>query len=404
MNIELYHITLTLTSPVIVGAKGFERGLLYTVTRDIVPGPTFHGALVKAIASTVYSSSIITLPALQTFVTPLYPVTRGGKLYRDVTIAHALSIHGKGYASSIIASYNVEKVIELLERGLKLEEAIVKTINDHLEALHRYSLQLEMGLSINVADLKSAQGVVVEKDRVGSADVWKKVRVRKHVYLENAVDRVRGSVYAGALYGYEYIVPGTLFTGYVACLSGQGLCREVSGIAGADIVIGKGQGRGFGRARIEIRQVAVESEAKACCPVGEKLVALIATSPSFIADPIPRPVRAGDILETLSGARLVIKHVIGSRSDVYAGWSRLRHSPKLVVRGNALGTILVAEIANGKLTEHLCIELMMGMLKNSLPGFNTFQVIRRDPLYTSPETLVNLVKTLQQVSSRGAGT
>jgi hypothetical protein len=100
----------------------------------------------------------------------------------------------------------------------------------------------------------------------------------------------------------------------------------------------------------------------------------------------------------------VIKHVIGSRSDVYAGWSRLRHSPKFVVRGNALGTILVAEIANGKLTEPLCMELMMGMLKNSLPGFNTFQVIRRDPLYTSPETLVNLVKTLQQVSSRGAGT
>jgi hypothetical protein len=396
MNIELYHVTLTLTSPVIVGAKGSERGLLYTVTRDIVPGPAFHGALVKAIASTVYSGSIITLPALQTFVTPLYPVTRSGKLYRDVTIAHALSIHGKGYASSIIASYNVEKVIELLEHGLKLEEAIVKTINDHLEALHSYSLRLEMGLSINVADLKSAQGVVVVKDRVGSADVWKKVRVRKHVYLENAVDRVRGSVYAGALYGYEYIVPGTLFTGYVACLSGQGLCREVSSIAGADVVIGKGQGRGFGRARIEIRQVTVESEAKACCPVGEKLVALIATSPSFVVDPIPRPVRAGDVLETLSGARLVIKHVIGSRLDVYAGWSRLRHSPKLVVRGNALGTILVAEVANGKLTEPLCIELMMGMLKNSLPGFNTFHVIRRDPLYTSPETLVNLVKTLSR--------
>jgi hypothetical protein len=404
MNIELYHVTLTLTSPAIVGARGSERGLLYTVMRDIVPGPSFHGTLVKAIASNMYSGSIITPSTLQTFVTPLYPVTRGGKLYRDATIAHALSIHGKGYASSIITSYNVEKVIDLLEHGLKLEEAIVKTITDYLDALHSYSLRLEMGLSVNVADLKSAQGVVVEKDHVGSAEVWKKVRVRKGAYLENAVDRVRGSVYAGALYGYEYIVPGTLFTGYVACSSGQGLCRDVSGIAGADVVIGKGQGRGFGRARIEIRQVAVENEAKTCCPVGEKLVALIATSPSFVADPIPRPVRAGDILETLSGVKLVIKHVIGSRLDVYVGWSRLRHSPKLVVRDNALGTILVAEVDNSKLTEPLCVELMMGMLKNSLPGFNTFQVIRRDPLHTSPETLVNLVKTLHQVSSRGAGT
>ena len=404
MNIELYHVTLTLTSPAIVGARGSERGLLYTVMRDIVPGPSFHGTLVKAIASNIYSGSIITPSTLQTFVTPLYPVTGGGKLYRDATIAHALSIHGKGYASSIITSYNVEKVIDLLEHGLKLEEAIVKTITDYLDALHSYSLRLEMGLSVNVADLKSAQGVVVEKDHVGSAEVWKKVRVRKGAYLENAVDRVRGSVYAGALYGYEYIVPGTLFTGYVACSSGQGLCRDVSGIAGADVVIGKGQGRGFGRARIEIRQVAVENEAKTCCPVGEKLVALIATSPSFVADPIPRPVRAGDILETLSGVKLVIKHVIGSRLDVYVGWSRLRHSPKLVVRDNALGTILVAEVDNSKLTEPLCVELMMGMLKNSLPGFNTFQVIRRDPLHTSPETLVNLVKTLHQVSSRGAGT
>jgi hypothetical protein len=395
MGVDLYRVVLTLFSPTIVSAKGSERGLLYTITKEIIPGPTFHGALIKSLTLNVYPGSNVESSALQTFATPLYPVTtRDSKLYNDVTVAHALSIHGKGRASAIVTSYSIEKVLALLEQGSELEEAIAKSISEYLEVLYSESLKLGAGLSINIADLKSTQGVAVEKIGIGGVDVWSKVKVRKGVYLENAVDRVRGAVRAGAFYGYEYIAPGTVFTGYVACLSGQGLCKDLPTINGVDILVGKGQGRGFGRARIEVKQVKVEDIVKVCCPLDEKLVALISTSPSLVADPIPRPIRVGDVLETVSGAKLVVKHVIGSRVDVYTGWSRLRHSPRLVIRGNAVGVILIAEVVDDKLSESLCLELMLGMIRNSLPGFNTFQVVKKDPLYISPDTFVKIVKSL----------
>jgi hypothetical protein len=254
-----------------------------------------------------------------------------------------------------------------------------------------------VGVSVNVADLKLAQGVAIEKVSSSGAEIWRKVKVRKGMYLENAVDRARGSVYAGALYGYEYIAPETVFTGYVACRDGQGLCDGLSKVSKAEILIGKGQGRGFGRARIEVEQVKPEEIVKVSCPIGEKLVALVSSSISFVADPMPRPVSVGDMLETLSGVKLMVKHVIGSRIDTYTGWSRLRHSPKLVIRGNAPGTIIIAELSEAKLSEDTCIELSMGMLKNSLPGFNTFHVVRRDPLYVSPDTYISITKIYASV-------
>jgi len=112
---------------------------------------------------------------------------------------------------------------------------------------------------------------------------------------------------------------------------------------------------------------------------------------------MPRPVSVGDMLETLSGVKLMVKHVIGSRIDTYTGWSRLRHSPKLVIRGNAPGTIIIAELSETKLSEDACIELLMGMLRNSLPGFNTFHVVRRDPLYISPDTYISIAKIYASV-------
>lgn len=395
MGVELYHIALTLSSPAIVSAKGSERGLLYTVASEVISGPTFHGALVRAIAFSVHLGTVDELHALQTFVTPLYPTTaRDNSLYRDVTVTHALSAHGKGYASNIVVSYNIGGVIELLEYGMSLDEALMKVISDYAEVLQSFAMRSGIGLSINVADLKSAQGMPIERTNVSSVEVWRRVKVRKGVYLENAVDRARGSAYAGALYGYEYIASGTVFTGYVACVEGKGLCNHLPSINGSEILIGKGQGRGFGRARVEVKRVNVEDVVKVCCPLEERLIALIALSPSFIVDPIPRPVGVNDTLETLSSTKLAIRYVIGSRVDTYTGWSRLRHGPKLTVRGNALGTILIAEVVNGKLTERLCLELMFGMFRNSLPGFNVFHVVRRDPLYISPENFINLLKGL----------
>jgi hypothetical protein len=389
MSVEVFKADLTLESPAIISAKGAERGMIYTSPKPLIYGSTLHGALSRAVLG---RRNVDVERALNTYVTTLCPFSAGQRLlYLDVTVAHAMSFRGKGDFKRYVFSTGLLNLLRRVEQGSKdLGEALVECTGAFMEELERKIAERGLYHAINPADIKPARGQPVESE----GGLWRAVSVRRGVYLENAVDRARGSVWLGALYGYEYIEPGTAFTGLVGCPENRGLCGELAGFRELVVYVGRGQGRGFGKAKLSLRGLEPR-ELERLCPLGEELFIASAVAPTYIYEAPPRPLLPGDVLETLSGLKLKVLAVIGGEVETYTGWSRLRHSPKLVFECNAPGSLLVLKTLEGKVDSTSCLEIMLGMFKGSIPGFNAMHPLawrgREDPLRVDLDRLLGAV-------------
>jgi hypothetical protein len=405
-NIKLFKVDLMTLTPVIVGVRGSERGVLYTSPKRVIPGVTFHGAFMKAL-SDLGAKVVNEETALKIYTTPLYPTLDSSKyLFKDVSVAHALSLYGKGSKQKRITPYDGEiKQRYVISCGLRrlLEDFSVKkydlltcvssTIKNFISELESKAVKYGVELLFNAADMKSAQGSPIMRE----GNLWYITPVKKGMYIENVVDNVRRSVHVGVLYGYEFIMHGTLFTGYIACYEGNNLCDEIKDLAktsrSIEVFIGKGQGRGFGKSEVRISELSI-TVLRDLLPIKEELFIANTLAPTFVMNILPRPIASGDAIETLSGFRFRVLGVIGSNTEVYSGWSRLHHTPKVSIRCNTPGTLLIMKSEDGVISEEVCIELLLGLVKGGLPGFNIIQPIvwsvREDPLYVNLDDFLRM--------------
>jgi len=388
-NIKLLKVDLITTSPLVIGVRESERGTLYISPKQIIPGVSFHGALMKAL-SDLGIKSVNEENALKTFTTPLYPTSNTSKyLFKDINVAHVLSFYGKGLKQKYVISCGLRRILEdFVNRGYDLLTCISNTIRNFMSELEEKAIKYGVNLLFNVADMKSAQGLPIEK--VDS--LWCITSVKKGIYIENVVDRARGSVYVGTLYGYEYVESGSMFTGYIACY--DGLYDEVKDLRDIEVSIGKGRGRGFGKARVRVSELSI-SELRDLCPIREGLFIVKSLAPTFTVDVLPRPIIVGDVIETLSGLKLKVLGVIGSNTEVYSGWSRLYHTPKISIECNSPGTLFIMDVEDGVVDECACMELLLGLIRGNIPGFNMFQPItwsvHEDPLYMDLDEFIKSV-------------
>jgi len=389
-RVYLYAIRL-LTPTVLTSTYGF-RGMSYTVVSDYIPGSVVRGALLSELMIEGLldkrDADLEAVNPLHVFSPALHvPRDRAEAVpLKDVAFAHALAYQLKG--DNTVYSFGIEKLIERVEKGVAVEEALTDIIGSTLESIDRdaYRTTTSSGFPVrSSAEMKPAShSVIVRTD--GS---WRITKPGRGIYVENAVERSRGSAAHGMLYAYEYLKPGERFVGFIILSEHSYLVKPLEDLARGKCInvrIGRGLGRGFGLAELYIREADYKllssSEESAC----EGLVAFYTFAPFAELDPLPRPPRAGEELEIEVFGNIVGKAkvvaALGRGSVEYRGWSYRTSLPKLPVRALSPGSLIIAQLLDAK-CDVLRLGAPVGLGPLSAQGFNIVVPLRRDFIPTA---------------------
>lgn len=373
----LYRYVLKLLSPTVIVTRAGARGIVYTAGPPYIPGSQVRGALLAYMLSEGHADRRrLHEEALEPkhAVTPALPC-EGAKdsLYKEAELAHALCYTYKLRADGERAEVRCINPKEVIEDG--------RISADSLQAMFVRQEASELRSSTPWRRLPEREPyhgpVVVRGGKMFRADV------EKDVYVEVGLELSRGGAKPGALYAYEYIVPGQHFTGYITCAQGSLLCELLGKLSGrgALVRVGKGIGRGFGLAKLLAERVKPER--------GEELregeyTVLKVVGLTFVISPegsqLARPPRQGDRLSAKAWlARekrslvMEVTEVLGSVAT-YMGWSYRTGSPKLPVSALQPGSLIVARVieSQGMLASDL---KYTGLDCFASQGFNILEVV-----------------------------
>jgi len=390
VSLAVFKVTLkTLTPLIVTKSEGF-RGFIYTSLKHYLPGSTVQGAIFTSLINEGFISSkaafelssndlINTLPALA------IPNEGTYEYFRNVGIAHALCLKPKvckdrGLVKCIDVGKSISKIV-----GGRLKELI----RDEVSAIAN-------SLGIHPSELSDFSGNVIVKVGGLWRDAGSLDMVRPKTYVSIAV-KDWGGVEPGKLYAYEYIERGTKFITFISCVKDSEtykLLKDLESSGRVDVRIGRATSRGLGLTRLGIKECTLEELMGLGKGLGLNevrdgdLVAFEVLSPTFILDPLPRPLKRGDVITDRLGlglkadvlAVLVSKYGVGT----YRGWSIYTNTPKLTVKGLPQGSLIITKIYAPKgidLVSTLLSTTFLG-ISDIGNGFNTLLPLRKD-IYAS---------------------
>jgi len=388
MELKTYLYKLKLLTPTIItSAYGF-RGMSYTITTNFIPGSIVRGGILeKLIAEGLLIKDDVNREAVNPLhtVSPALPVPEAESEMlplKDVVFAHALSYQVKG--DDAVYSFGLDELLERIRKENDVDAALANLVLKTMISFDRkaYEDGAKKGYAWvlrSSSEVKpSVHHVIARKDKS-----WHVVGLRKGIYVENAVERSRGSVAPGMLYAYEYIEPGQRFVGFITLSKNSYLLQSFESVDGScmKVRIGRGLGRGFGISELCLREIDSEVFAGGDV-IKDSVVAIYTFSPFAIADPLPRPSKVGDEVEIdVFGegiAKLKIIAILGREIVEYRGWSYRTLGPKLPVRALGPGSLLIARVLDLKKSDVLKFGSPVGLAPLSAQGFNIITPLDKD--------------------------
>ncbi len=391
MEIAMYRYVVELLNPLIITSTQGYKGMSYTIVSDYIPGSMVRGAIfTHFLIEKLVSENDIGLEAKSPrhSVTPALPIPRelrdSAYLLRDAAFAHALTYTLKGGGDTVF-SLGIENILKHVSKCVDVEKAIEKTVFESSvkSDVNAYKNALSDPAEVfgSSTERENACGLTVVK-RDGR---WVSYKPKRGIYVETAVDRSRGSAAHGMLYAYEYIEPGNIFTGFVSVASDSKVAEAFKSISKSCIVarIGRGLGRGFGLSRICIEGIAAfDAMSEAVDLYPGRFVAMYATSPMFLVNPMPRPIASGDEIELnvfgTSVAKVVVCSVIGKDPVKYYGWSYRHGLPKLPIVANPPGSLAIVTINSVYNKDFAKLLALTGFNNFSAQGFNFVKPLTQD--------------------------
>lgn len=384
MVVVAYKYVVELLTPTIITSPSGYRGLSYTIASSYIHGSLIRGALFSYLLfEKIMNKHQIDEEALNPrhSVSPALPVSKDmvsqAIPYDNTAFAHSLSYAFKG-ESGVIYSLGIDRLLELIRKGVKIEEALYTIIR-------RFSLSTDKraygsgDVFSSSSETKRVLGETIAK-RDGK---WFKESPRVSIYIENAVDRARGSAAEGALYAYEYVEPGTTFVGYISVEEGSEVSKALESIKGSNILvrIGRGIGRGYGISKLTLIS-ATEKQRSIDLNSGSRIVLYMA-SPVTNPEGLPKPLSPGDVMDMSlwdrhKVARVRIDSVIGGVTHRFYGWSYRTSLPKLPVEALIPGNLAVVSLEN--VYDRNLVELLhiTGFSILSSQGYNFVEFLEHD--------------------------
>ena len=376
---RVFNVMIKFLTPALLLVKEGYRGMMYSGVADKVPGSTVRGSLLTwGIREGIISRD----EAVKESLSPKHSVTtflltrETSRMYEDVTLAHALSLtFKKGLGDGAIYSLGIDRLIsKYVSKGASItpKDVLAELINEVMKEIDARGDELRCS-----ANTERVMGSSLT--RVG--DSW---RLSKGLvgdvsgsYVGVAIDRIRRTSAPGALFGYEYVESGTVYSGIVSCSEGSVMCRVVEALRKGNAVIGvgKGTGRGYGLAKV----LSVEElSPKVVSSVKEgDYVALEVVGPTFTlkphtstSAPIPRPVTPGDEVVVRNEGGSLKLEVVGVYGgiNVFRGWSLRTNTPKLAIKALDYGSLIIAKVRGN--VELLNTLPYIGLNEFSSQGFN----------------------------------
>lgn len=384
MNIDVYKYVVEILTPTIITSPSGYRGLSYTISLNYIPGSTIRGALFsylmmeklidkQQLDNEALNPSHSTSPALQI---PKDKLNQASP-YKDVAFAHSLSYTFKD-GGGIVYSLGLDKILTLVNKeGMKVEDALYRVMKEFIISLDVKAYS--SNIFVSSPETKKMLGEIIFRKDIN----WVRLDPKISIYVENAVDRARGSAFEGVLYAYEFIEPGSTFTGYISVEAGSQISKVLRSINRSSIIvrIGRGIGRGYGISRLTLTRVETEYTDIDIYP-GKRLIMYMA-SPAVNPIDLPRPISRGDMLELkiwdrYKVAKLRIEGIIGNITCKFYGWSYRTSLPKLPVESLVPGTlaiVLIEEVYNKDLVKLLHLT---GFSILSSQGYNFIRFLERD--------------------------
>lgn len=390
MVIVTYKYVVEVLTPTIITSPSGYRGLSYTIVSNYINGSIVRGALF----SYLLLEKLITKDIVDSetrnpshSVSPALPVPKNMASqaipYLDTAFAHSLSYTFKG-DGKIVYSLGIDKLLSQIRKGLRLEEAFYSIINEFVIARDREAYK-HNDIFTSSSETRKVLGDTIAK----SGGRWIRVNPSLSVYVENAVDRARGSAAEGMLYAYEYIEPGSTFIGYISTEEKSYISKVLESIKNSDILIriGRGIGRGYGVSKLTLTPVEIKAE-DIYIESNNKFI-MYAASPLVNPRGLPRPLAVSDEVELslwdrYKVARVRIDGIISGATWRFYGWSYRTSFPKLPVEalipGN-LALVSLHEIFDRSLIDVLYVA---GFSMLSSQGYNFVKILDRD--FISPYT------------------
>ncbi len=385
---RIFNIKLRLLTPAIVSASEGYRGMLYMGARDKILGSTVRGALMAwGIREGVITHEDVNREVMSPkHVITTFLLSRGedGEVaYRDVRIAHALTFKFKdGLGRDHVHSLGIDELLSIMASKVSPSPS---------EVLHELLAKVSMEIDSLGNELLSSTNTerVLGSSLVREGGNW--VLAGKYLvkgsYVGTGVDRERRSVIPGVLFGYEYVDSGTTFVGTLMCSEDSVMCELVESLirSKALVSVGKGVGRGYGLARVEVREVGKEVFDEVKIREGSYLVfevinPLVTYPISDNEPPIPRPAVINDVIKSCIEGRCLELKVVAIYGDIlrFSGWSLRLESPKLPMKALSHGSLLITKVG-GDLSVLKEIPLVPTEPKLlSTQGLNLLQPIPKD--------------------------
>jgi len=388
MELKAYLYTLRLLTPTIITSTYGFRGMSYTITTNFIPGSTIRGGIfTKLIIEDILTKD----DADREAVNPLHTISPALPIHesqseplplKNVAFAHALSYQIKG--DDAIYSLGLDELLEKVRKGDSVDTALTNLLFKTMISFDRKAYEDITKRSFDQflkssTEIKPSIHLVITR-RNGS---WHIVGIRRGIYVENAVERSRGSAAPGMLYAYEYIEPGQRFAGLIVLSKDSYLMQPFESIDGSCIKmrIGRGLGRGFGVSELCLREIGIDMFVEGDT-IRDNIIAIYTLSPFTIIDPFPRLPRIGDEIEVnvfgKTIAKLKIIAILGREVIEYRGWSYRTHKPKIPVRALAPGSLLITQILDFEKSDILKFGLPIGLDPLSAQGFNIIVPLERD--------------------------
>jgi len=312
MTVTFLHVNLVIETPTIIVKESIKNW--YTVYTDYIPARTFYGAIITYLAKKGIDPLKIKY-AMN--VSDLYPATYG---YSLPAIPFVLTCKDKDHIKR-------DLLRELIDK-LHYEE--VKPNTSDLEKLYRYLIEKIKTCKINGYSISSDYLIrsIAGKPiycTCGEQDTCRIHKSIRTIVLESVgVSPVTRGSYAGLVYTYEALSPGSNVHGLIACSEevAEILKNELNN---ALIYMGRGISRGYGRVRItsisnrfagkyDIRNLIEESFRKIFSEYSRDNQVLVSLSPLVIKgyeDLFPAK-SLEDFIKTIS-----------LTTELYIGWSKL---------------------------------------------------------------------------------
>jgi len=394
-GVEAFRVSIQLLTPTIITSLAGYRGMSYSVVSSYIPGSMVRGALfTRMLLERLLNEKTINEESLRPrhAVSPALYVPHWldkALPFSSVSFAHALAYTLKsGRDGGSVYSLGLDRLLDAVRKGVDVQRALSELIFEHSlrmdckaysEALERPDKSL-VAVFRSSTEARPAQGLTIAR-KGGS---WLAVSPERGIYAETAVDRARGSAAHGALYAYEYIVPGSRFVALLSAEEGSPIAEALNSLSGCiEVRIGRGTGRGFGIARMCIERLGSDerSELENEEVRSGEIVALCALSPLATLTPLPEPVApsVGAIDVKVFGSkagRFDVIAVLGRGTQLYTGWSYRTRSPKLPIKANTPGTIVIARVT--QVSELLRETALAGINELSSQGMSFVKILTRD--------------------------